>query len=91
MARPKKSAGRHARRRAAEQERLLAELVVHPRVVCDRCGLEQPYVTAGYGAGEFVATCQGWEGIGCGSETCHSIEGYEDSLAVVGASLGVVR
>lgn len=46
----------------------------YPRCVCEKCGLEQEYLTGdwdlvtGYVT---LATCEGWEGMGCGGEFCY--------------------
>jgi hypothetical protein len=48
------------------------------RVICERCGLEQPYLTADDFDQEDldVYLCSGWDDTGCGSQVCVTHEGY---------------
>ena len=49
------------------------------QVVCEGCGLAQPYVAADWdGVLPKVLLCAGPFGLGCGSESCVTIEAYAD-------------
>lgn len=51
------------------------------RVICERCGLEQPYLTADdFERDELdLYPCEGWLEIGCGSEIAITHEAYADA------------
>lgn len=49
------------------------------RCICEKCGLEQEYLTGevSYPSGLVtIYVCEGWEGMGCGGEYCRPVDDY---------------
>lgn len=71
---------RRARKRERKQQQIddaLAEELqayVRTRIVCDKCGLEQPFR---YG-GDALAPCDGPLGLACDSETAIFLDAWEE-------------
>jgi hypothetical protein len=72
-----------ADRRARKKERkakggsdelwALRAIHINNQVVCDKCGLVQPYLQGS----ESVTPCAGALGVGCGSLYCRPLDEYE--------------
>jgi len=88
-ARRGRSPGRQRRleRRRLEREqqaspRALPGESLDDRIVCERCGLEQPFRSGDSSAGDpwGVAPCEGPLGLACSGERAVTLEAYDEEL-----------